>query len=177
MTYLKGDHILLRALEPGDLEFLYRLENDPDVWEISGTLTPYSRRVLKDYLEKAHQDIYQAKQLRLVICSKDLRPLGLIDLYDFNPRHRRAGVGIVISEPEDRDQGYGGESLSLLCEYAREVLQMHQVYASVAESNTRSRHLFEKLGFLKTGVRKDWLRVSGGFQDVLFYQKILKDVH
>lgn len=39
MTVLKGEHIQLRALEPEDLEYLFALENDPDIWEISGTLT------------------------------------------------------------------------------------------------------------------------------------------
>jgi len=96
MTVLKGRHIQLRALEPEDLEYLFALENDPDIWEISGTLTPYSRKVLRAYLETAHQDIYQAKQLRLAIAGEDESAIGLIDLYDFDPRHLRAGIGIVI---------------------------------------------------------------------------------
>ena len=176
MTYLRGAHIQLRALEPEDLEYLFTLENDPGIWEISGTLAPYSRKVLKDYLARSHQDIYEAKQLRLVICGPDLQPMGLIDLYDFNPRHLRAGVGIVISQPDTRDRGYGSEALELFCEYAFGVLQLHQVYATISVSNSRSRHLFEKLGFRQNGVRKGWLRSSQGFEDVLFYQKFKEDV-
>jgi diamine N-acetyltransferase len=176
MTYLQGEHIRLRALEPEDLEYLYTLENDPEIWEISGTLAPYSRKVLSDYLNKAHQDIYEAKQLRLVICGEDLKPMGLVDLYDFNPRHLRAGVGIVISRADARDRGFGREALELLCEYTFGILQLHQVYAIVAASNSRSRHLFEKLGFHRGGVRKEWLRTARGFEDVLFYQKLNEHV-
>lgn len=177
MTFLKGEHIQFRALEPEDLEFLYVLENDPAIWEISGTLTPYSRKVLREYLNRAHQDIFEAKQLRLVICLPDQRPVGLIDLYDFDPRHQRAGVGIVISAPKDRDRGYGREALQLLCDYAFGILQLHQLYASVGADNAPSRHLFEKLGFLQCGVKKDWVRTATGYQDVVFLQKIREDVY
>lgn len=172
MTVLKGKHIQLRALEPEDLEYLFALENDPDIWEISGTLTPYSRKVLRAYLETAHQDIYQAKQLRLAIAGEDESAIGLIDLYDFDPRHLRAGIGIVISQSEHRNQGFGGEALTLLCSYAFSVLDLHQLYAGVSADNLRSIHLFEKLGFKQNGVRKDWLRSASGFKDELFFQKI-----
>ena len=176
MNVLQGTHIRLRALEPEDLEYLYSIENDPDIWEISGTLAPYSRKVLRDYLERVHLDIYQAKQLRLAICSDAESPIGLIDLYDFDPRHRRAGIGILISSPGNRNRGFGAEALSLLCDYAFRVLDLHQVYAGVSADNTRSIHLFGKLGFRQSGVRRDWLRTASGFGDELFIKKIREDV-
>ena len=67
MVTLKGEHIYLRALEPEDLEFIHAIENDESVWEVSNTETPYSRFLIKQYLEESHKDIYQVKQLRLVI--------------------------------------------------------------------------------------------------------------
>lgn len=176
MKLLKGAHIHLRALEPEDLEFLYALENDPDIWEVSGTLTPYSKKVLRDYLERSHRDIYEVKQLRLAICATPKNPIGLIDLYDFDPKNQRAGLGIVISEPEDRDRGYGAEAIRLLTGYAFEILGLHQLYASVGQNNHRSQHLFEKLGFVRSGVRRQWWRTATGFEDEWFYQKIREDV-
>ena len=107
MELLKGQQINLRALEKEDLNFLYELENNTDVWEISGTVTPYSKDVLTFYLENAHRDIYEVKQLRLVISNTDNKPLGLIDLYDFDPKHKRAGVGIVVVNEAERNKGIG----------------------------------------------------------------------
>lgn len=173
---LEGTKIALRALEPEDLDFLYALENDPGIWEVSGTLTPYSKKVLRDYLETAHRDIYEVKQLRLAICAHEKSPIGLVDLYDFDPRHQRAGLGIVISEPANRDRGYGEEAIRLLMGYAFRVLGLHQLYASVGENNRRSQHLFEKLGFVKSGVRRHWWRTVSGYEDEWFYQKIREDV-
>ena len=97
MITLQGKDIMLRALEPTDIDFLYKLENDESVWEISNTSTPYSQFILKQYLDNAHRDIFDIKQLRLVITKvKDARPIGFIDLFDFEPRHRRVGLGIII---------------------------------------------------------------------------------
>jgi len=79
MLNLKGKQVYLRALEPEDLQFLYELENDTAIWEISGTSTPYSKHVLQLYLDNAHRDIYDVKQLRLCICNLEDQLVGLID--------------------------------------------------------------------------------------------------
>lgn len=172
MVSLKGQHSYLRALEPDDLNFLYRLENDPGLWEISGTVTPYSMQVLRKYLDNAHRDIYEVKQLRLAICDPEGKTVGLIDLFDFDPRHRRAGLGIVVADKADRNKGIGTEAIEMLCAYAFSVLQLHQVYANVAADNKGSIKLFEKLGFKKAGVKKDWIRAGESYKDEILLQRI-----
>ncbi|MCR9262796.1 MAG: GNAT family N-acetyltransferase [Flavobacteriaceae bacterium] len=176
MLTLKGEHIYLRALEPTDLDFLYQLENDTSIWEISGTLRPYSKKVLRLYLENAHRDIYEVKQLRLCICNTNDQCIGLIDVFDFDPKNRRAGIGIVIANPENRNKGVGAEALNLLCDYAFSVLDLHQLYANILEENTNSIHLFEKLGFERIGVKKEWIRTSSGFKNEIMFQKIRTNV-
>lgn len=168
---LKGKQTKLRALEPGDLEFLYELENNSEIWEISGTITPYSRHVLKLYLDNAHRDIYEVKQLRLAICNELNKVIGLIDLFDFDPKHRRAGIGIVILDESERNNGYGSEAVSLLCDYAFTVLNLNQLYANVGEENEASIQLFKKMGFELAGVKKDWVLVGGKFKNELLFQK------
>lgn len=172
MVVLQGSRIKLRALEPGDLDFLYKLENDSQIWEISGTVTPYSKYVLRQYLDNAHRDIYEVKQLRLCVTNEAGSTLGLIDLFDFDPRNLRAGIGIVILDKDDRNKGIGTEAISLLTDYAFGTLGLHQVYANVLEDNSASRHLFEKLGFEHTGTKKSWTHVEGGYKDQLLFQKI-----
>ncbi|NHF59328.1 GNAT family N-acetyltransferase [Flavobacteriaceae bacterium TP-CH-4] len=172
MQRLKGRHIYLRALEPTDLEFLYQLENDPTIWEVSGTITPYSKHVLRQYLENAHRDIYDVKQLRLAICSLKDEVLGLIDLFDFDPQNRRAGVGIVVKETANRNKGVGGEAISLLIDYAFATLDLRQLFANVGADNEVSLHLFKKLGFSQVGVKKDWIFENGVYKDEILFQKI-----
>ncbi|PKA96636.1 diamine N-acetyltransferase [Flavobacteriaceae bacterium MAR_2009_75] len=174
MLSLQGENIKLRALEPDDLEFLYKLENITEVWEISGTTAPYSKHVLKQYLDNAHRDIYEVKQLRLCICDTTDKCLGLIDLFDFDPQNRRAGVGIIVLDEEQRNKGVGAESLKLLQDYVFKILQLRQLYANVLEENTRSIHLFKKLGFIEAGVKKDWILSDGKFKNEILFQKIYK---
>ncbi len=172
MPYLKGETIYLRALENEDLDFLYALENNPSLWEISGTLTPYSKQVLQLYLDNAHRDLYEVKQLRLCICKHDHSPIGLIDLFDFDPKHRRAGIGIVILDEDQRNKGIGAEAISLLTDYAFSVLSLRQIYANVIEDNVASTYLFKKLGFNEVGTKKDWIASSTGFKNEVLFQKI-----
>ena len=173
MVTLKGENIYLRALEPEDLDFIYHIENDEDIWEVSNTITPYSRFLIKQYLENAHQDIYEAKQLRLVICkSNNDAVLGLIDLFDFDATSRRAGIGIIIQNEINRNNGFGKEALSLVVKYAFVQLQLHQLYANIGIDNKASQMLFTSIGFEEMGVKKDWNFVNNSFKDEFFYQLI-----
>ncbi|EPR70657.1 GCN5-related N-acetyltransferase [Winogradskyella psychrotolerans RS-3] len=156
MVNLKGEHIYLRALEPEDLDFVYRIENDTTLWELSDTQTPYSRFLIKQYLENAQQDIFEAKQLRLAICDTSDNTIGLIDVFEFDVKNKRAGIGILIQDEENRNRGYGKEALELLVNYCFQTLHLHQVYANISESNSASLKLFKNNGFGIIGLKKDW---------------------
>ncbi len=173
MMNLKGKTVYLRALEPEDLEFVYAIENDESIWQISNTLTPFSRYVIKQYLEQAHKDIFEAKQLRLVICSATNNDtLGLIDLFDFDFKNKRAGVGIVVKNKTDRAKGYGKEALSLLVKYSFTHLGLHQLYCNIPEHNNASIALFTGQGFKQVGLKQDWNCVNGVFKNEFLFQLI-----
>ncbi|TAF09113.1 MAG: N-acetyltransferase [Flavobacteriia bacterium] len=173
MITLKGNTIYLRALEPEDLEFVYAIENNELIWNVSNTQTPYSRFLIRQYLENAHQDIYEAKQLRLAICMNDtFEAVGLIDLFDFDPNNNRAGVGIVISNESMRTSGIGSEALQLIINYAFNQMQLHQLYANIGSKNEISISLFTKFGFQKIGIKKDWNKIQNLYEDEILYQLI-----
>lgn len=167
---LKGQQVSLRALEPGDIDLLYDWENDPENWNISNTQTPFSRFVLEQYLASAHADIYTAKQLRLMICDAGGKAVGSIDLFDFDPNNMRAGVGILIADKSERRKGFASEALDLLKNYCFEILNLHQVYCNILTDNESSILLFQKHGFLITGIKKQWIRSGSGYKDELLLQ-------
>lgn len=173
MNTLKGPNLFLRALEPEDLEFVHAIENDENIWNYSNTQTPYSKFLIRQYLENAHLDIYEAKQLRLAICKNNAQEaIGLIDLFDFDPRNKRAGIGIVIQNFEHRAQGFGKESLGLLINYSFKQLNLHQLYANIGTENETSIKLFTTFGFQKCGVKKDWNLIESSYHDEAFFQLI-----
>jgi diamine N-acetyltransferase len=175
MVTLKGKNVFLRALEPEDLAFIYHIENDEHLWEVSNTQTPYSKFLIRQYLENAYQDIYEAKQLRLAICKNNtLEAIGLIDLFEFDPKNSRAGIGIIIQNEINRNVGFGKEALSLLIDFSFQQLQLHQLYANIGIENIASIALFTTFGFEKIGVKKDWNYSNNSFQDEVFFQLINK---
>jgi len=171
---LQFDTVLLRALEDSDLDFLYALENDPAIWAVSDTLAPVSRFTLRQYLANASADFHEVRQLRLIICSTvNERAVGALDLFNFEPLHQRAGVGITVLASERR-RGYAQAALTLLLDYAGRHLRLHQLYCTIAASNEASLTLFQAAGFQYVGIRREWLRTASGWQDAMEMQYIIK---
>jgi len=174
MKALTGKKINLRALEPEDLDFLYTIENNESFWEVSSTQTPFSRFILEQYIVNSHQDIFEAKQLRLIIVDNITNiSVGMIDLFEFNPLHKRAGVGILIIESEQH-KGFASEAIELLINYSFNQLNLHQLFANITADNTKSLELFKKLNFKKIGVKKEWIFSKGDFKDEILFQLINK---
>lgn len=165
--------VSIRALEPEDLEFLYTIENEPKLWMVSNSNVPYSRYVLHEYIASSTNDIYKDGQVRLMIVNGAGHDVGVIDLTNFEPRHRRAEVGIVIASAY-RGQGYAQEALRMLTRYARQVLRLHQLYALVSVSNENSIRLFATAGFERSARLTDWLWEAEKYVDVYVMQLFIK---
>ena len=171
---MRGRTVALRALEPSDAELMYAWENDMELWVCGNTLKPFSLHDIRCYIESYSEfDIYQSRQLRLmVVRADDGTPVGMIDFFDFDPFHRRGGIGIMIHRPF-REQGYAAEALGLFVAYMVDFLGLKSLYATVAADNEPSIRLFEGAGFACTGVRKSWLRCGDEFKDELFLQYVV----
>ena len=170
---MKYKEINLRAPEPEDLELLYGWENNTSHWIISNTIVPFSKYTLKRYLENSHKNIYETGQLRLMIDHiSDGKTIGTIDLFDFDPFHKRAGVGILIADEAYRRKGYASMALKCLVDYCFGTLQLHQLYCNILSNNCESMDLFRKTGFIEAGIKKDWVKTNDGYIDEHLFQLI-----
>lgn len=172
MKSFAGQLVGLRALEPKDLDILYKWENNPTIWQLGQTMKPFSKDVLSKYLQTAHLDIFETRQIRFVIykIKKHDVPLGFIDLFDFDPQHERAGIGILIGEEFERKKGFAKEALDLMCQYSFDILHLHQLYCTIDASNQPSISLFKRSGFVRTGERIDWIKTKKGWETEYFFQ-------
>jgi diamine N-acetyltransferase len=167
-------NLSFRAPEPSDVDQLYKWENDVSIWHLSNTITPFSRHTLEEYILNAHQDIYTAKQLRLmIILNNTSETIGCIDLFDFDPINMRAGIGILISD-DHRNKGYASEALTILIDYAFNTLHLHQLYCNITEDNTGSLKLFQKHEFEIVGLKKEWIRVKNNWINEFMLQLLNK---
>lgn len=152
---------------------MYGWENDTNVWRDSGTTAPFSRHVLSRLIEEQQFDIYATRQMRLVIEDVATREtVGAVDIFEFDPHNRRAGVGIIISPPF-RQRGFALDALRALERYARDILHLHQLWCSVMEDNTASLVLFARASYEQCGRRREWLLTTNGTVDEILMQKIL----
>jgi len=161
--------VKLRAMEPEDLDLLYRIENDQQLWDAGPTSVPYSRYLLHNYIATAKGDIYADQQVRFVAENRVGETVGTADITNFDAKHRRAEVGIVIAR-QHRRQGYGTAILQQLADYALHVLHLHQLYAVVATDNVISQQLFEKAGYNYVSELKEWLYDGEKYHDAVLMQ-------
>lgn len=171
---LSSDKVTLRAPEPEDLDFLYLLENDPDVIAGGNTPAPVSRQQLWTYIQNYSADIFAMGELRLVVVDNSTgQAVGTVDISSFSPHDRNGYVGIAIAAPY-RGRGLGAAALKLLCRYAAVNIGMHTLVAAVAEDNHVSRSLFASCGFRTCGRLRSWIRRGDAHRcDAQLYQRML----
>ena len=179
--------IRLRKIEPKDLPFLYQWENDASAWADGTNHNPLSQQDLRDYIESTTGDIYRDGQLRLIIEESNSPQDGLtakrsnsvsgltgeagltygcIDLFDFDPRNRRAAIGMYVA-PEYRGRGVGKQAVEALERYAFDFLKLRVLYAVIAMSNEACSRLYRSMGYTPSSVLKAWTLES----DAVLWQK------
>jgi diamine N-acetyltransferase len=153
--------IRLRKIEPSDLPFLYQWENDASVWADGSNHNPLSQQDLRAYIESTTGDIYRDGQLRLIIekpsaiNNQHSGTLGCIDLFDFDPRNRRAALGMYVA-PEYRGKGVGKAALEELEAYAFGHLNLRVLYAVIATNNEACTALYRNAGYTPSSPLTAW---------------------
>lgn len=169
--YLQNNILRLRAVEPEDLERLYAWENNADLWDVGNTRNPYSKFALKQYISQSEIDIYESKQLRLMmVCQQTGETVGTVDLFDFDIHNSRIALGLFVDNTY-QGKGYAKESLLLIEEYVFDYLKVNQLYVHIANNNFVSKLMFEKQNYEKNGVLKNWIKTVDGFEDIILFQR------
>ena len=164
--------VRLRAMELEDLSTLYDIENDTSLWDVTDTNVPYSRAILLDYLSSARNDIFADKQVRLMAENREGSVVGIVDVVNFEPRHQRAEVGIVVA-PAFRKRGYAKAILRQTIDYCRNIVGLHQLYSVIPEDNKASLRLFQHAGFTYETVLKDWIKWGKNYKNAYLMQLFL----
>lgn len=164
--------ISLRALEPTDLDALYHAENELSLWDCQFVTAPLSRFQLSKFIERATNDAYRDEEVHFAIDNEQGEIVGFVNLQNIEPLHARAEIGIVIL-PEYRRKGFASAALEYVAMYAKQHLQLHQLYAFVSQSNVVSVSLFQRANYKISTSLADWLSTPDGWQDVVICQLML----
>ena len=163
---IKGEKIILRAIEPADSTLLFELINDPETeYMLGGWSFPVSKQMQADWISGLNNDTYT---LRCIIESIDEKvAVGTVILSDIDYKNGNAEVQIKINGRGQRGKGYGYDAINSIVKYAFSELRLACVFARVSSYNEASLNLFTKCGFIKEGLLRKRLFKRGHFRDVV----------
>ena len=163
---LKSSRLLLRALEPGDLNDTYlSWLNDPAVNRYLETrFIPQTLEALQTYWQ-AHRDDPSSPWFAICLAGQE-RHIGNIKLGPIQWLHRRADLSLFIGERGCWGQGYASEAIALVRDWAFLELDLQKLNAGIYAGNFGSRRAFEKCGFGLEGTLREEVVTSGQRQDV-----------
>ena len=149
-----------RPIDAADLEILRALHND------ATTLLQLGNA---DMVSSEEQVIWwkglvnneRSKRFTLLECPSD-RIVGMIRIQNIEQLNRNCEVGLDILPPL-RGQGFGKAGYRAVLEYLFLHNNMHLVYLKVGDFNDRAVHLYEDLGFIRTGYFKEYLYRHGKY--------------
>ena len=163
---IKGENILLRAIEEDDLKSLHKWSNDQETqYWLGGWHLPSSEIVMQDWLKRITKD---NNNVRFAIDHNELGFVGTANLVEINWKDRNATHGILLGEKEIRGKGIGVDVVTTIMKYAFEELGLQRLDTTIIEYNSASIKLYiEKCGWKKEGVRRNWYFRKNKFWDKL----------
>lgn len=164
-----GVRIRLRAFTEADLDFLDRLDTDPDAlgtFEWFGFGDPCARR------RRWEHDRYLGADSSALAVELDGREVaGLVSWKDIRrggPRGTCLEIGAALV-PEHRGHGIGTRAQRLLVEYLLDYTTAHRLEAWTEAGNFAEQHVLERLGFQREGVLQEVGWRGGAWRDAVVY--------
>lgn len=165
VKYIQGKNIYLRPYETdSDKEILYKATFNEEVQLFTGTTRPFSKRQIDNFIDK----ILEGDESRvdfLIVSQVDDEVVGEVVLNEIH--NRNANIRIFIFDSKNFNKGYGTEALQLMLDFGFGMLQLHRIELGVYNHNNRGIHVYEKLGFKKEGVLRDYLFYKHKYYDLI----------
>lgn len=162
---IRGEKVVLRAIEREDLDHLWLWANDAEVmyfWaEPSHAIT---RAALERQFERELKD-QSGRQRWFIIQAEDGTPIGQVGYSALHPIARHAEFGIQIGEKRYWNGGYGTDTTRVFLRYVFAERGLHKLWLRTEQYNLRAQRVYEKCGFRRDGVLRDNVYVNGRYYD------------
>ncbi len=170
--FLSGQHVYLREVRISDVtESYYRWMNDSQITQfLESRFYPNPAEKLSEYIQSQKADPNSV--FLAIVLKENHRHIGNIKLGPINWIHRFADVGIIIGEKDCWGKGYASEAISIVADYAFDVLNLHRLSAGCYKMNQGSVKAFEKAGFNIEGVRKSHFYFQGEYVDDILMARL-----
>jgi aminoglycoside 6'-N-acetyltransferase len=149
---LTGGRVTLRSGQPGDVEDLVRIRNEPAVWRWWRAVEPDD--VAADLLGGNGDQLLVIELLGQVIG-------GIQYSEETEPDYRHAGIDIFVATAA-QGQGLGSEAIRVLVGYLIQERGHHRLVIDPAADNDRAIRCYAAVGFRPVGIMRRYERGSDG---------------
>jgi diamine N-acetyltransferase len=139
--------ISISEITHNDLPYIHWVENLEEYWHINEHPGPYTMEEIFDCFFPSKIYSIHKQQRWLIWNSENKTPIGILDAFDFDEHNQSIGIGILIPNKQDHNQGIGTEAIQLLIKKLTFEKQIVRVFALVDKDNMPSISLFTKSGF------------------------------
>lgn len=157
-----GEKVILRAIEPEDLEAIREMTNDPEMEKmIIGWSYPTAKRHQQNWYERMLND---QRNFRFAV-EYDNTFVGIATLVNIDIKNRSAHHGIRLTVNAPKGIGIGTDAVFAIMKYAFEELQLNRLYGSILDYNTASWKLYTKCGWKSEGLYKQSVFKNNEYHD------------
>lgn len=169
-----GEKVMLRAMEPEDMEMLREAVNDPEIEHmIGGWSFPVSKLEQMQWYERI---VIDKRNLRFIIEVLDTGDaIGMCSLTEIDWKNRSAVTAIKLKKSAPKRKGYASDALFSLMQYAFEELQFYRLSCEIMEYNSASIALHKRCGALQEGLKRGAVYKNGNYHNVICYGVLYED--
>lgn len=169
---LQGEMIVLRPVRPDDADAMWEMITDPDGRRLTGTTHEHTREEIDAWC--ASRETAEGRYDFAVTALGDDEFRGEIVLDEVDLAVRSAHLRLAM-RPAYRGRGYGTEAIELVLGFAFDGLDLHRVELEALSINTRAISLYENIGFVLEGRRRDAYRDGDGWCDAVVMSMLVDE--
>ncbi len=162
---LKGDRVILRPIIKEDAPQMFSALSDKESMRLTGTQATYTLEQVETFCENISMANDRADYA--ITINDDPTYIGEVVLNQIDWDNRNASFRIALSNQKYFGKGYGTDATKLILAYGFETLRLHRIELEVYDFNPRAQHVYEKVGFIREGLRRDVLLWGEKYQSAI----------
>ena len=146
--------INLTEIKREDMEHIYGWFCDTEFLKYYDYYPPVPLK--KADVDKMFNYYKESGKSKVFAVRNDSLIIGVAGFDDIIKENQVATLFIGLGNKNERGKGYGRETMNLLLEYGFENLNFHRIQLNVLEFNDKAIALYEKCGFKKEGIFREF---------------------
>jgi len=165
-------NLLLKALSPSDINYIFEHYTKPGIKEILGHRSEEDYQKEETKYRNGYSSYNRSFKLFLLIDKISKSIIGRCGLHNWNAEHKRAEIGYVMEDEVFKRKGLMTEALEAVIDYGFNQMNLHRIEALVGSNNIPSLRLMEKYNFIKEGIAREHYYIAGKYENSVLFSKL-----